>query len=363
MAQLFSCGYRLEHFTNWDNSGFPGYYSVGLSDTYESHGLGYIQFYDNMDNVTYKNVLWDELNSAISNTNIWLTFEVNLLSVSIPGLTARSSFNINLIGSDNNVIGLNLQNIDSSYNGGNATIYDATYSTSSRLTKGTSTSLGVPSSSEGRYFRYHINLTKSSGVYNQIAVYRESVSAGTITTAYSGSMTGSLSDIKSVLIFTNTGAGSSSHPFCNFYYYAITDTDTRNSYLEGSYASAIGTTNQFSGSSSTLSTYPVTYSVGSGFYSSTTNTSVSFTQNKSLNSIPSGYMALSLINSAAAFTTSENTISQYVYNGGTSKISSDTSTLSTTGNGIRFYNSVDPITGHTLSSTSLNYEYGITLVS
>lgn len=367
-TKLYFCGYRLEHFTNWDNSGIGTYYSIVSSDSSETNKLGYLTFYDHMNSALYDSVLWKTLDNKVTDTDAWISIKVKLDHLNVPGWTKRSNLNYYFVDSNLNSYGYSMNMIDSSGNGGESYLYPATYSTSSRFTLGTAITVNsYQSRSSFTYEQIHIHFQKkTTSNYDYIEIYRQPNQTSTYTLLYSGTLATPLVDISDFVIFSNSGAGSYQGIYSQFYYCYITNFDTRASYLDYTTISAVGTTNQWGGTTATFQTYPISYTATGGTTSASTDSSVSYALTKTLNApVSTTIIPLAMILSSNDITdTGTATISPYMISGSNYTTTSDSSTVSTSGTTSNFYLTSNPLTNQTWTSTDIqNTQFGLTRTS
>lgn len=348
MDKIYFAGYRLEHFTGWNGTGIPSYYSLGTSMSSEQNNLGYITLANNQ-------VLW----SNVTNND----FDPIFLTAECYHSTYNHFGNVYLCDTDNNIVGIGFNRNSDTYLTVNA--WDGIYNGSSGFTS--RTSLGSITETfgyqTGRIYRFYLKLSSSNGEeYDTVETfYSSSANSYTLTSIGSYTLSTPLKNIKSSFCFKDTIYNT--YGYATLFYLVVANFDLSNTYLDYTTASSIGSTNQWSGDVTSFSTYPVNYSSTGGMSSSTNNTSVSYNLTKTLNTTPSGYAPLAMILSSNDISSNTSTISPFVTDGTNSVTSSNTSSVTSTGNNSTFYLLEDPITNSDWTSNNIQkYQFGLTKI-
>lgn len=365
--EIYSCGFRLENFTGWGGTGDPSYASVVSSDTTETNKLGYVIPSSTAQSINSNilGCLWTNFKNNVDGTDTSVT----------DFFFAWEEVSINSSIQNQELVQLIFHGVDSSSNPkylyitklNSASSYTTTINFYVDSDFSMTNSIGSSSNLDGSTKTIRINYVQVTGT---------GTSDGTVTfwTQKSGDYTSltkvgtysvDLSDLVSfnAASYHRTMTSTNSN---NYLYYMIASNFTLLR-MNFSYelTSGLGSQyNQWSGSITSFSTYPVSYTnLSSGLYAGASGKKETF----AFASIAStqGYLPIAVVISSALNAGTEVTspvISDIVYSAGDH--TTITRDVTTSGSGITWSYTVDPITQDRWTVDNINaYQFGINRVS
>lgn len=271
--QVYFIGYRAEQFTGWDGSGSPSYTGVVASDTNETNKLGYINL------STSGNVIWKDLDITDTTNPVYILCCVNIT----PGGASGDSLGNLFLTDGKELISIRLYSAYPSWNSSvNSSLSSGTYSSGGNITiSNTIISTNVATISASSTIDFYIKLYSTTTGFDTIEIVYNIQGSATENILYKGSIP-SLSSLKSIFSCYSITTGYTTVSEY-FYYCAVANFDLTGSYIDYTQVSAEATYTGWTGTVSTLTTYPlVTNNVANGLYSYNAGDQVTFTPAKSL---------------------------------------------------------------------------------
>lgn len=275
--QVYFIGYRPEQFTGWDGTGDPSYTSVVSTDSNETNNLGWINL------TTSGNVIWKDLDITDTSNPVYILLETNLASsneASLGNLFITDGANVVSIGAYSLFTSYAINQFDQFCIVRSGT-YESGGTVSLTSTLYTSSSITVLSSGVSSTISFFIKLSSTTSGFDTISIVYKLKGTTTEITLYTGSIT-PLSSLKAIFSCQNQISGYSN--IVNYFYYcAVANFDLTGAYIDYTQVSAEATYTGWTGTVSTLTTYPlVTTAPANGLYAYNTGDQVTFTPAKSL---------------------------------------------------------------------------------
>lgn len=287
--QVYFIGYRPEQFTGWDGSGSASYTSVSATNTIGPNNIGTISL------TTSGNVLWKDLNI----TNLDPVY----FCASLYAEFTTGNYGSIVITDGTNAIKIMSINPDDG-NNDRLQLSIGTYDSTNRFTQVSSSIVynnGSNSSIRERQINFFLKFYSSDKIkYDTIDICASStVLPGVISSVTTITLTNPFTSIKSMYSSYNSSNSI-------FYYCAVANFDLTGSYIDYTTVVSSGTFDGWSGTVSTLNTYPINSNVTTnGVYSYRVNDQITFSPTKQLTS-GTGMMAPKAVFIDSSLSTNEN---------------------------------------------------------
>lgn len=359
--QIYFLGYRPEHFTGWNGSGVSVYSSAVSTNSSNYTGVGYI----GMNSST--SILWKDLNLSSLEP---LYFLVSLGYTY--GTNITTGINSFVITDGTNAIIVNCEfayNSSGTQMGGYISVEEGTYDDSTEEVTISDTILPVTkifNSPTGSFFEnIYISLSSS----NTTGYDTLTVSSTSIGTSYTGDLTKllssytlgtALSKVSSIFDYNSTYNSSRQSAVS---YIVVSNFDMSSGYLDYTNVSSSGYYDDWSGTVSTLNTYPmVPGTTSNGLYSYNIGDKATFTSSKQLNTNSTMEPKFIFVESSLSSTIDNSKAQGIISNSGTNLVYSlgSADALTTTNTSYQWFSNQNPATLSSWTVDTINsYNFGI----